>query len=157
MTDRVLCICGHAQDEHWRDRDGCKYSCACGSFRRASSNRATGRTMKGLCQNCGEPVLNFRDHWLADRSGYACHAIPNRAPWEGCERFDSAGGYCIEGKDCSCGWYQVYTEVPPPHATPNRVEWIVALDHALRVGEPSHEQLLSLGNLLAWLKDENDV
>lgn len=36
--------------------------------------------MKGLCQNCGEPVLNFRDHWKPDRSGYACEHVPHAIP-----------------------------------------------------------------------------
>jgi len=85
---------------------------------------------------------------------------------------DASSNRVTHGRHCSCtpcraqDWNDpglapcgMHPKGCPPDADviPNRVAWIAALDHALNVGEPSHEQLLDLGNLLAWLKDPTDV
>lgn len=60
------------------------------------------------------------------------HATGSRAAkWEDCERFVRKIGYCVEGKECSCGWYEVYTE-DAPDATRRRAAVTCALTEAYK-------------------------
>ena len=122
MTDRVLCICGHAQDEHWRGTDGCKHSCACGKFRHASSNRVPcpdcrGKGLDG--QDPGPGLMLPADECRRCNGTGLVDAIPNSVEAPATEPGNTS---TLEASSRERSMRTVPAAAAPGHHTRNRVE-----------------------------------